>query len=183
MATCYEHISVPDCNQLLSVCGGLLVSRTWRSIDPCVFLEIGQLPNGDSGKPSGSVSIMVECDWRIERPRSIQVGSGFSTKRIDNQLETIAGIAVNSIEISGSVPEITMHFADRRKFRTFTNWDCRPRWSIGFNDRALFPLHPGWQGIDVTPWMYVRSGRIEIEYCYDDTKASVRRAIKRMGLT
>jgi hypothetical protein len=181
MATCYERVSVDDCNQILSACEGLLISHVWRSIDPCVCLEIGRLSEDDAGREHGRLTLMTECHWRIERLRSIQVGSDFSARRIDNQLATLIGIAVSAIEISGRVPEISIDFGDGRRFRTFANWDRQPRWSIGFNDCSLFPLDPRWEGIDVTPWISVRSGRLEIEYCYDDSEASVRKTVKRIG--
>jgi hypothetical protein len=126
---------------------------------------------------------MIEADWRIEKPRSIQVGSRFSTARIQRRLATLIGVTVNSLEITGSVPEIAITFGDRRRFSSFTNWDGRPRWSIGFNDCTLLPLDPNWQGIDVTPWIYVRSGRALMEYCYDDSNASTRKIVRQMGFT
>ncbi|MFO7908096.1 MAG: hypothetical protein ACQESR_04965 [Planctomycetota bacterium] len=126
---------------------------------------------------------MVEADWRLERPRSLQVGSGFSTARIDKQIATLVGIAVNIIQLVGRLPELAIDLEDGRRFVTFTNWTAQPRWSIGFKDLSLFPLDADWKGTDVTPWIHVRAGRTEIEYCYDDSKASVRDAVKPMGFT
>ncbi|MCZ7647524.1 MAG: hypothetical protein M5U26_20080 [Planctomycetota bacterium] len=147
-----------------------------------MFLEIGRLCNNRrANQPCGQVTIMVEAQWRIEGPRSILVGSGFSDRRIDKRLATLLGASVTSIEITGRVPEIAIEINDGRRFVTFTHWDSQPRWSIGFKDLSLFPIDPHWHGIDVAPWIHVRSGRTEIEYCYDDTKASVRKAVKRMG--
>ena len=184
MATCYDSLSIADCNKLLSVCEGLKVSHVWRSIAPCVSIEIGRLSKDHHSKnPQGRITIMIEADWRIEKPRSIQVGSGFSTARIERRLATIIGVTVNSLEIIGSVPEIAITLSDRRRFSSFTNWDAQPRWSIGFRDCGLFPLDPNWHGIDVSPWIYVRSGRAVIEYCYDDSNASTRKIVRQMGLT
>lgn len=182
MATCYQPLSIAECNALLSACKGLKIAHVWRSIEPCVFLEIGRLSKERrANSPVGQVSIMVEADWRLERPRSLQVGSGFSSTRIDKRLATLVGVAVNAIEVMGRLPELAIDLVDGRRFVTFTNWAAQPHWSIGFKDLVLFPLDPGWKGIDVTPWIHVSAGRTEIEYCYDDTKASVRNAVKRMG--
>jgi len=182
MATCYQPLTIAECNELLSACKGLKIARVWRSIQPCVFLEVGRLSKERGANNFvGQVSIMVEADWRLERPRSLQVGSGFSSTLIDKRLATLVGVAVNAIEVMGRLPELAIDLVDGRRFVTFTNRTTQPHWSIGLKDPALFPLDPGWNGIDVTPWIHVSAGRTEIEYCYDDTNATVRNSVKRMG--
>ena len=191
MATCYETLSLDDCHELLSLCKGLRISGVWRSIDPCVFLEIGRLSRTAltpvhvrlkaTPRQQGQVTFMIESDWRIEKPRSIQVGSGFRTGRIDKGLASLVGVSIVGAELAGAVPELTLLLDDRRRFRTFTNWTHQPRWSFGFNDASLFPLRPEWKGVDVIPWVHVQAGRIEIEYCYDHRTAQARKAIKKMG--
>jgi hypothetical protein len=182
MATCYQSLTVAECNQLLSACKGLKITHVWRSVSPCIFLEIGRLAKVHRHHhPVGQVSVMVETDWRVEKPRSVEVGSGFSSTRIDKRLPTLVSAMVNSIEVTGRLPELAIGLDDGRRFVTFTTWMSQPRWAIGFRDLRLLPLDPGWQGIDVSPWIHVRAGRTEIEYCYDHTKASVRKAVKRMG--
>ncbi len=182
MATCYDKLTVADCNDILLVCKGLKISHVWRSIGPCVFIEIGRLSKERRAKnPRGQVSVRVAAQWRLERTRSIQVGSGFSDPRINNRLRTLVGTAIESIKLTDRLPEIDIDLEDGRRFVTFTNWNSQPQWSIGFKDLNLFPIDPQWSGIDVAPYIHVQSGRTEIEYCFDDTKASVRNAVKRMG--
>ena len=179
MATCYQRLTIADCNKLLSRCKGLKIAHVWRSIEPCVFVEVGRLTKGHRTKnPCGQVTVMIEADWRVEKPRSIQIGSGFSSARIDKHLPTLIGVTVSGIEVVGRLPEIAIDLEDGRRFVTFTQWTTQPRWSIGFKDPSLLPLDPGWKEADVTPWIHVRAGRIEVEFCYDDTEAIVRDAVK-----
>lgn len=182
MATCYETISVSTFTDILASCKGLRVSRVWRSVDFCIFLEVGRLTkSGKYKKLKGQITFMLETDWRVEKARSIQVGSNFSDKRINNQLATLVGTTIDSVEIVGKLPELYITFGDGRRLATFTCWIGQPHWHIGFNDSSLFPLHLLWKGIDVSPWIRVQRGRLEVEYCYDDSKASVRKAVEKMG--
>ncbi|MCA8989993.1 MAG: hypothetical protein KDA78_20270 [Planctomycetaceae bacterium] len=147
-----------------------------------MFLEVGSLKKSKGAtNPAGRVTIMVEADWRIEKPRSIETGSGFSSARIDSGLAALVGVRINRIEIQGRAPEINISLDNGKKFCTFTNWHRQPAWSIGFQDHGLFPLDPNWSGIDVNPWIHIQSGRPVIEYCYDDTEAFAGKAVKRMG--
>jgi len=111
------------------------------------------------------------------------IASGGAMSKTIQAISTIypIGVTVNAFEVVGRLPELAIDLDDGSRFITFTNWTTQPGWSIGFKDRSLFPLDPGWKGIDLTPWIHVVAGRIVIEYCYDDTKASVRNAIKRIG--
>lgn len=184
MAACYQRISVSDCNQLLFACKGLVVSRVWRSIDPTIFLEVGRLSGkkGRASRPAGQVTFMIEADWRLERRRSIQVGSGFTSTRIDKQIASLIGVGIDAAEVVGRLPELAIEFNDARRLASFTHWTSRPRWSIGFKDLSLFPLDPRWNGIDVTPWVHTaKAGRVEIAFCYDHTQAGALDAVRRMG--
>jgi len=182
MATCYEKLTVADCNDILAVCKGLKISHVWRSMGPCVFIEIGRLSKENrTNNPRGQVTIRNEGQWRLEGARTIQVGSNSSDRLINGRLRTLVGTLIRSIKLTNRLPELDIELEDGRRFVTFTNWRSQPQWSIGFKDVNLFPIDPQWSGIDVTPHIHVESGRTEIEYCFDDTKASVRNAVKRMG--
>ena len=182
MATCYEPLSLNDCGKLLKACNGRAIAHVWRGVEPSIFLEVGRLKKAESGRGlEGQICFMVESDWRVEKPRSIQFGSGFSDKRINNHLKSLLGKKITTAEIVGPIPEIVLRFVDNRRFTTFTNWTNQPSWSIGLRDESLVPLDPQWNRIDVSRWIHVQSGRLEIEYCYDDSLASVREAVARMG--
>jgi hypothetical protein len=119
MATCYQSLTVAECNQLLSACKGLKITHVWRSVSPCIFLEIGRLAKVHRHHhPVGQVSVMVEADWRVEKPRSVEVGSGFSSTRIDKRLPTLVSAMVNSIEVTGRLPELAIGLDDGRRFVT-----------------------------------------------------------------
>ena len=111
---------------------------------------------------------MTESDWRVEKPRSIHFGSGFSYRRIDKLLNSMIGTRILAADILGRLPELRIELDDSRLFSTFTTWSNQPRWLIGFNNTKLFRLHSLPPEADISPWMYVRGGRLAMEYCYDD---------------
>lgn len=133
--------------------------------------------------PKGQITCHTESDWRVEKPRSIHFGSGFSDRRIDKLLNTLVGTRIIAISLLGRLPELKIELDDGRLISTFTNWDNQPRWSIGFNDVKLFNLRPLPPDADISPWLHVQRGRPEIEYCYDDTNPAARRFFQHLGHT
>jgi hypothetical protein len=188
MASYNESITIEQGNEALFVCEGLKISHSWRSVDPCIFLEIGRLRKETltrlkHSKPKstlmGQITCMTESDWRVEKPRSIQFGSGFSDRRIDRLLKSIIGTRIISIKLLGRLPEITIELDDGRVLSTFTNWSNQPQWLIGFHDIRLFKLKSLPRETDISPWMHVRRGRLEIEYCYDNANLAARKFFKK----
>ncbi len=49
------------------------------------------------------------------------------------------------------------------------------------NDRKLVDLNSLPPGADISPWMHVRGGRLQIEYCYDDTNPVAKQFIRQLG--
>ena len=176
MATYCESLSIEQANAVLCACEGLRINHSWRSVDPCIFLELGQLKRErrrlHNGKKyyglKGQITCVTESDWRVEKPRSIHFGSGFSERCIDKGLETLIGTRIVTISLSGLLPELRIEFDDGRVISTFTNWSNQPQWFVGFNDTKRFNLHSLPTDADISPWMHVRAGRPKIEYCYDD---------------
>ena len=185
MASNYETLSLKDCNQLLAACSGLCISRVWTSpARPAVFLEVGRLKQSpDHRNAKGQITFMIQSDWRVEKSRSIQVGSQFSDRCIEARLPSLVRLAIDHVEIAGTIPEMSIRLRDGRTFTTFMTWNSSPGWSVGFKDRSMLPLHPMWKGIDVSLWICADEGRIQIEYCYDDSAASVRKAVAKMGFS
>jgi len=181
MAACYGSLSIPAYNEILSVCKGLKISHVWRGVGACLVLEVGRLSKSvTGGQPDGQLCFMFECDWRVERPRSIHFGSGDSTRLIESRIASLLGVRLIDAVLDERLRELMLRFDDGRTFRTFTCWSGQPRWNVGFRDGALYPLSAPWQGVDVTPWIYVRSGRVVVEYCYDDRLAKTRTAVEKL---
>jgi hypothetical protein len=183
MATYNESLTVAQGNAVLGVCEGLRISHSWRSVDPCIFIEIGRLKRetlqlSNHSKPlrtlSGQITCMTEADWRVEKPRSIHFGSRFSDRRIDKLLKSLIGTRIIAVGLLGRLPELRIELDDGRVISTFTNWSNQPRWLIGFNDLKLFRLRALPSDTDISPWMHVLGGHPAIEYCYDDAKPAER---------
>jgi hypothetical protein len=183
MAAYYKSIAIEQGNALLRACIGRRIAHLWRSVDPCIFIEIGRLKKNPPlfRNLSGQITIATESDWRVEKPRSIQFGSGFSDKRIDNLLPSLIGTRIISLEILGRLPELRIELDDSRVISTFTNWSNNPRWLIGFKDTNLFNLHSIPSKLDIEPWMHVKRGCLEIVYCYDDTNPAERQFIHKLS--
>jgi hypothetical protein len=183
MATYRESLTLEHGNAVLRACQGCRIAQVWQSVSPCIFLEVGRLRRKStrSNNPSGQITFMIESDWRVEKPRSIHFGSGFSDRRIDKALPSLIGTRIIAVGLIGRLPELTIELDDGRVISTFTDWSNRPRWSIGFEDTKLFNLHPLPSDADITPWMCVQRGRLEIEYCYDDVKPALRKLFRRLG--
>ena len=191
MATYNESLTVEQGNAALRVCEGLKITRSWRSVDPCIFIEIGRLKTETLQLPnhlrrlrrlSGQLTCMIESDWRVEKPRSIHFGSGFSDGQIDKLLNSLIGTRIIAIGLMGRLPELRIELDDGRTISTILNWSNQPRWSIGFKEPKLFRLHSFPSNADISPWMHVKKGHLEIEYCYDDAKPADRQFFKQLKL-
>ena len=190
MATYRETLTVEKGNAALrQFAKGSGLRNSWRSVDPCVFLEIGRLRKESlrlhNGKQfdalKGQITVMTESDWRVEKPRSIHFGSGFSDRRIDKLLHSLKGVRITAICLTGRLPELRIELDDGRVLSTFTNWSNQPQWLIGFHDTRLFDLHSLPPDADINPWLHVRGGHLEVEYCYDEANRAARKFFHHLG--
>ncbi len=190
MATFNESLTIEQGNTVFRICKGLRITRAKRGAGVCLLLDLGRLSRETLAVPSrskplrtchGQICFMIESDWRVERPRSIHFGSGFSDRRIDTLLNSLIGKRTASVEILGRLPELRMELDDGRAISTFTNWTNQPGWSVGIKDAELFTPRALPRGADVSPWIHVRQGRLEVEYCYDDANVNARRFFRQLG--
>jgi hypothetical protein len=173
-----ETISLDHCNRILSRLVGLPITRPWLGIGNTLFLELGRISREERERPSGGkyvvrkgrACIWIEPDWRVEGPRSIQFGTGFSDRIIENRLSSFKGARIERIIVEGAVPEITVWLDDGRHVRSFCDWTSQSRWRVGFDDLTLIDLSEEWEGVDVSPYIGVHSGRLSIAHCYDHEK-------------
>jgi hypothetical protein len=190
MAAYNESLTIEQGTETLRVCEGLRVARVWRSLDHCIVLEIGRLRRetlrlASRPKPlrtmKGQIACLIESDWRVEKPRSIQFGSGFSDRRIDRLLKSLIGRRIVGMSLSGRLPELRIELDDGRAISTFTDWCNQPQWHVGFHDPALFNLRALPSGADIEPWMCFEKGRVRVQYCYDERQPVERKFIQRLA--
>lgn len=175
MAAVHESITLHECNEILAVLIGLPVTRVWLGYAHCLFLEIGRLAREETrdadGKRhvrvDGRATFMIDPDWRVEGPRSIQLGSSFGKRKIANRVRTLEGARLAAVLAEGAVPELAIALSDGRRIRTFTDWATQPHWWVGFRDVELFGLDEFWEGVDVKPWVGIHCGRLSVQYCFD----------------
>jgi hypothetical protein len=189
MAACSESLTIEQGKTLISVCKGLKVNHAHRGgVNPSLFLEIGRLHKEIRTLRShrrrftvlkGQITFMIESDWRVEKPRSIQVGSGFSDRQIDRMLKTLIGRRVVAASVVGRLPELQIELDDGRLVSTFTNWTNQPRWSVGFKDARLFELR-SLPAAEISPWMHFQKGRLEVEYCFDDSNPATTQFVQQL---
>ena len=114
---------------------GLSLSDTWRGHGSAVFLEIGTLiKEPGRNHPRGEFSVMLDCSWRIERPRSILVGSFDSYRRIEGQLKRLEGSHVSEVAVYGVLPEITVSLDSKVRILSFETYESQPAWSLRLPD-------------------------------------------------
>ena len=142
---------------------GLPVTRTWRGHGSAIFLEIGELTEttrqrGDGTKYSiikGEYTLMIEWSWRVERLRSIWFGS-FNTKReIENRLEKLVGLTIESIGVECRLPEIVVALSNKKRVHSFTTSDGQPDWILFFNNSGI----PD----DSRQWIFSHHGHLYLE--------------------
>jgi len=176
MPTCYERLTFDQCNSLLSFAAGMKTSRVWQSVEPSVFLELGRLARKKTRlgtRSAGQTTLMIESDWRVDKPQSIHFGSSFSQGVLDRLLPGLVGLSICALEVDCGTHELRVRLSDGRVLRTFTEWASQPRWTILVHDRTLLPLDPVWKKVDVTPCIRMSRGHPELEYGFDEAHADL----------
>lgn len=131
---------------------GLPINYVWRGHGTALFIEFGDLAKEEGrNHPQGEFSLMLDCDWRIEKPRSILIGSYYSTKRIDNQIKKLVGCKVAKIEIIGYLPEIIISLSPNFRIVSFTSYNNQPDWGLFLPDKS---------------WLCCKRGKIIREKAY-----------------
>jgi hypothetical protein len=114
---------------------GLELSHAWRGHGSAIFLEIGTLTqDAKRNHPQGEFSIMLDCSWRIEKSRSILVGSLATHARIEEQLNKLIGSRVKEIGLFSALPEIMISFDSNIRFLSFEAYEAHPAWGLRLPD-------------------------------------------------
>ena len=132
---------------------GLPVSLAWRGYGSAVFLELGRLRRVKEllnrqaprrpARPQGIATVMIEWSWRVERARSIEVGSFSSERRIDAGIARLAGPAIEQIQVVGRLPELAIQLSDGRWVHSFMTADGQPSWTVFLQDGSWLNVGRG----------------------------------------
>lgn len=121
---------------------GQTLSRAWRGYGSAIFLEFGSLHprtrhDGTVGQPEGDFTLMIEWSWRVERPRSILIGSWSSDRRWPLVFERMSGTTVTAVEFQGHLPEIVVSLSNGLRVAAFMTAEGQPAWSLCARRPAL----------------------------------------------
>jgi len=127
----------------LSMLIGKAVSHTWFGDYAALYLEIGDLTEGEirrdgsCGNPIGEITLYAGFDWRIERKQSILGGSKNSTRRRLSLSNKLIGASIISAELLGRIPELQLTLSNSLWLVTFNSYNGQPDWSVSFNSLRL----------------------------------------------
>jgi hypothetical protein len=123
---------------------GLKLSYAWRGHGSAIFLEIGALTqDAKRNHPVGEFSIMLDCSWRIEKSKSILVGSLATHDRIDEQLNKLVGSRVKEVGLFCTLPEIMISLESNIRFLSFEAYEAQPAWGLRLPDGIWIGSHNG----------------------------------------
>lgn len=114
---------------------GKVAAHVWRGHGSALFIEFGELTptkrrNGREGNPKGELTLMIEWSWRIERPQSILGGSWSSEQKWPGMFGKIIGATVESVEIFGRLPEISVGLSNGLHVVSLMTAEGQLEWTI-----------------------------------------------------
>lgn len=114
---------------------GKVAAHVWRGHGSALFIEFGELTpskrrNGTEGNPEGELTLMIEWSWRVERPQSILGGSWSSVGKWPGMFKQIIGATVESVQIFGRLPEISVGLSNGLHVVSFMTAEGQPEWSV-----------------------------------------------------
>jgi len=129
---------------------GWPLSLAWRGHGSALFLELGPLARASkrsglrrSTHPRGAATIMIEWSWRVERARSIEVGSFSSERRIEAGIARIGGSRITAVDVAGRLPELVVELSDGRRIHSFMTAEGQPAWVVFLPDRSWITVERG----------------------------------------
>jgi hypothetical protein len=86
---------------------------------------------------------MIEWSWRIERARSIAVGSWSTNRQITAAISGLIGPKVKEISVAGRLPELVLALSDGRWVHSFMTTDGQPEWTLFLPDGSWLTVEGG----------------------------------------
>lgn len=123
---------------------GLPITHSWRGAGSALFLELGRLHLVRRGlDPMGVATVMIEWSWRVERVRSIEVGSWSTERRMDAGIANLAGPSISEVSVTGRLPELVIALSDGRYVHSFMTADGQPSWVLFLPDGSWLTVERG----------------------------------------
>jgi hypothetical protein len=91
----------------------------------------------------GDITVMIEWSWRIEKVRSIIVGSFDSQRQIESKTQVLKGQRVTDIVIACRLPELNMSFSGNNWLHSFATEAGQPQWALLFPDEGSMVVQGG----------------------------------------
>jgi hypothetical protein len=139
-----NSISTPQFHDLTRPLIGLPVSKTWQGIGSSIFFELGKLTETKRTRKNGishisyrgEAGIMLEWSWRIERPKSIYMGSWSGERKITNGLNKLQNSTIIDITTEGRLPELVIQLSGGYWVHSFSTFKGQPKWCLflDYND-------------------------------------------------
>jgi len=86
---------------------------------------------------------MIEWSWRVERARSVEVGSWSSERRINAGIKRLLGSRIADIELEGRIPELILTLTGMRWVHSFMTADGQPEWTVFLRDDTWLTVEEG----------------------------------------
>jgi hypothetical protein len=143
-----------EIQSLLRSLVGLTVALPWKGYGSAIFLELGRLTTVTFKRfqqEQGEACIEIEWDWRVEDGARVLYGSSNSRPEIASGISSLQGARIQSLDVTGDVPELVIRFSNGHCLRTMAMLTGDPMWSV---------RPPGGR------WIVVQDGAVGF---YDDT--------------
>jgi hypothetical protein len=115
---------------------GYEISHVWLGHASCLFLELGALTQGNPrkdgsiGNSKGEITVCLNFCWRIEKKKSICIGTGASIKRLQNAIKELINTKIISAQTVGRLSELHIELSNNLWLTTFEQYSSQPSWSI-----------------------------------------------------
>ena len=126
---------------------GLPISRPWRGIGTAFYTEVGPLTQTykRTGHAKADRGLDFSYGWRVEGQRSVLFGSFSGKQKIQHGIESLTGLTILDITVTGRLPELCVQLSDGRWIHSFAASEGQPDWSVFLDDSS---------------WLTVRRGRV-----------------------
>jgi hypothetical protein len=130
----------PDIQSYLNRSAGLRVADAWRGHYSAIFLELGRLhkhpaKTTHASRGKGDVSLMLDCKWRLETPRTIALGSLDRYSAIERGIAKLIGTTICKVSVLGRIPEIVVEFEEQRWLQSFSD-SKSSTWAILYRNQG-----------------------------------------------
>jgi len=86
---------------------------------------------------------MIQWSWRIEKVRSIQLGSWSSERKINAGIRALKGLKVVEVTVEGRLPELELHLNSGLWIHSFATVEGQPEWALFLRDGSWITVERG----------------------------------------